>query len=229
MLDSLTLPANYVIRPAIKSDRWMLQKLVLQLIWFEALGFDLRLISYRLIQILLLVVLISAEIWLVQCLSSVWQSLLVVVLLFTSLWAIALSLLLLLYIVLIPIEPLFNWSMYWVVECRHHPVACAALLHQNEFCVLYHVVVDQKWRGQKLASHLVQHVVRVTKMPLYLVCRPALVPFYRRFGFQSLAWKQLAKPLKAHFKDFVCDRHISRVNWEIMACSQDATMRHPSQ
>jgi len=223
------LPTHCTIRPAVKDDRWALQKLVLHLIWLEALGFDARLIIYRISQISLLVVFIAVQVWFFRFATPIWQSVIGFTLLLTALWAIALSLILLLHIVLIPIEPLFNWSMYWVVECNQRPVGCAAVLYSDGFCVLYHVVVERNWRKQKLASCLVQQVVRVTKSPLYLVCRPAVVPFYSQLGFEVLAWKHLSKPLRTHFKDFIRDRDICRVNWQIMACSHDSTVSRSSQ
>ena len=225
MIHSPTLPPNCTIRPAVKADRWVLQRLVLQLIWTEALGFDLRVISYRMIQILLLVTLVALEVWLVkQTTSPQWQSVFLAILIFTTVWAIAACLVLILYIVLIPIEPLFNWSMYWVVECNHHAVACAAVSWSHEVGVMYHVVVAVNWRRQRLASSLLHQLVGTTKTPLYLVCKPALVPFYRQFGFEPIAWKQLSQPLKNHFKDFARDRWISNIQWEIMAFSHGSTL-----
>lgn len=195
---------------------------MLQLIWAEALGFDLRVIGYRLTKILLIGALAGLEAWLVkQIPSQELQSLLTVALFFTVGWAIASGLILLLYIVLIPTEPLLNWTLYRIVECNRRPVACAALSDFGEFSVLYHVVVDPKWQKQGLASRLIQQLIQETRTPLYLVCKPQLVSFYRQLGFQAQSWKHLAKPIKAHFQDFALDRCISQSHWEIMGLSQD--------
>ncbi|MDX2228298.1 MAG: GNAT family N-acetyltransferase [Leptolyngbyaceae cyanobacterium bins.349] len=230
MSNSSALPANCFIRPADQADRWVLQKLVLHLIWSEALGFDVRVIGYRLIKILLLGALVMLEAWCVKQLSSSgWQSVLMVLLFVTAVWAIASGLVLLLYIALIPTEPLFNWPTYYVVECQHLPVACAAVSYFGEFCVLYHVVVAPGWRRQGLASVLVEHLVKQAKPPIYLVCKPRLIPFYQQLGFESLPWHHLSRPLKTHFRDFAVDRRLSRVHWEIMAFSHEGTVSHRPQ
>lgn len=230
MTDFRNSAVTCIVRPANQTDRWALQKLVLQLIWSEALGFDLRVIGYRTAKIVLLIALIGLEVWLVKRIAiPELQSVVIVVLLFTVLWAIATSLILLLYVVLIPTEPLFNWSMYRVVECNYRPVACAALSYFGNFGVLYHVVVHPHWRRQGLASRLIQYLLKETSAPVYLVCKPRLIAFYGQLGFQVQAWQHLAKPIKTHFQDFALDRRISESHWQIMGFSQDATLPHSPQ
>lgn len=223
MVDSYaSLPPDCVIRPARKADRWVLQQLVLSLIWSEALGFDVRVVSYRIAKILLLGAFVGVDAWLLKTIQSpTLQSVMLAMMLYAALWAIASILILLLYVVLIPTEPLFNWSMYWVVEHHQRPVACAALSHFGDFCVLYHVVVDHKWRGRSLASCLIRQFLKEIRQPVYLVCKPKLAGFYTRLGFVPVSWKHLSKPLRIHFKDFEIDRRISRIRWEIMGSSQD--------
>ncbi|EKQ68566.1 acetyltransferase, N-acetylglutamate synthase [Leptolyngbyaceae cyanobacterium JSC-12] len=225
-----SLPPNCIVRPARKTDRWVLQQLVLNLIWSEALGFDARIVAYRLVKISLLSAVVGIDAWLLRKVQSpALQSVVLATMLYAALWAIALILVLLLYVVLIPTEPLFNWSMYWVVEHNQRPVACAAMSHFSDFYVLYHVVVDQKWRRRSLASCLIRQIVKDLKQPVYLVCKPKLAGFYANLGFVSVSWKYLSKPLQIHFKDFEIDRKISRTRWEIMAFSQADALTHPAQ
>ncbi|MBF2025770.1 MAG: GNAT family N-acetyltransferase [Oscillatoriales cyanobacterium C42_A2020_001] len=225
-----SLPPNCIIRPACKADRWVLQQLVFSLIWSEALGFDIRIVAYRIAKILLLGAFVGIDAWLLKTVQApALQSVMLALMLYAALWAIASILVLLLYVVLIPTEPLFNWSMYWVVEHNHRPVACAALSHFGDFCVLYHVVVDGKWRGRSLASCLIRQFIKDLHQPVYLVCKPKLASFYARLGFVSVSWKYLSKPLQTHFKDFEIDRKISRVRWEIMGSSQGDALSYLPQ
>lgn len=227
-----SLPHHCDLRTATKGDRWALQKLVWHLIWAEALGFDLRLIGYRLGKLGLLSLLIGVELWLMPRLPSPeWQSVVLVLLLLTLLWAIATSFILLLYVVLMPLEPLLNWSGYCLVACHQRPVACAALSDFGHFAVLYHVVVDPAWRRQGLASELIQYLLQSTnsQIPIYLVCKPQLVPFYEPLGFRVRSWRQLAPPLKSHFRDFIWDRRRHHCRWEIMGFSQNETLPHHPQ
>ncbi|MDX2239134.1 MAG: GNAT family N-acetyltransferase [Leptolyngbyaceae cyanobacterium bins.302] len=224
----VALPASCILRPARNSDRWVLQRLVLRLIGSEALGFDLRLVGCRLARVLLVWAFVAIAARLTsQPVSPALQSLSIVILGGTALWAIASSLMLLVYILLIPSEPLFNWSNYWVVDCDRQIVACIAMSDFSQFSVLYHVVVQPGWRRKGLASTLVRQVSKAANNPIYLVCKPKLVPLYARCGFERLAWQTLAKPLRVHFRDFERDRRISNIPWEVMGFSQDKTIAPP--
>lgn len=216
------LPDHCGLRRAHRSDRWALQQLVFLLIRSEALGFDCRIIAYRLTKIALLGAVLVAQVWLfLHAAAPVERKLISLTLGLTGIWTIAALGLLVLYVVLIPTEPLFNWSAYWVIDHHQAPIACAAFVNFRQFSVLYHVVVKPTWRRQGLASLLVQQMTQETSLPLYLVCKSSLVPFYTQCGFKRLAWEQLTKPLKAHFIDFESDRRISQVKWEVMGFSQD--------
>uniref|UniRef100_A0A832H1R2 N-acetyltransferase n=1 Tax=Oscillatoriales cyanobacterium SpSt-402 TaxID=2282168 RepID=A0A832H1R2_9CYAN len=225
-----SLPPTCIVRPARQTDRWVLQQLVLGLIWSEALGFDLRIVAYRIGKIGLLSAVVGLNAWLLRELRPpALQSVVLATMLYAALWAIASILILLFYVLLIPTEPLFNWSMYWVVEHNQRPVACAALSHFGDFCVLYHVVVEKQWRRRSLATCLIRQFMKDVQQPIYLVCKPKLIDFYARLGFMSVSWKHLSKPLKTHFKDFEIDRKISHTRWEIMGSSQADTLSHLAQ
>lgn len=216
-----SLPPNCILRPAQKADRFALQRLVFTLIRSEAIGFDVRLLAYRLATIFVFLVLLRLQGWLLQNISSsIFQALLIVGMGLTVILMIASLTMLVLYILLIPTEPLFNWAMYWVIECDSYPIACAALTSDADCCVLYHVVVAKPWRRQSIASYLVHHLVQKSELPVYLVCKPKRASFYTHLGFVPISWQQLSKPLRAHFKDFERDRVISRVQWKIMCSSQ---------
>jgi GNAT superfamily N-acetyltransferase len=215
------LPTQCILRPASKDDRRTLQQFVLKLIQSEALGFDLRLIAYRLCKIGLVGLFAALQVWsFTQTRSPLLRSLVLLLLFCTALWAFFQVFILILYVLLIPTEPLFNWSLYQVVECEGNPVGCAAIACYSDFCVLYHLYVSPVWRRKLLASRLVQQMIHPIKQPTYLVCKPEMRQFYGRLGFVTIPWKQLSRPLKAHFRDFERDRRLSGIAWEIMGCSQ---------
>jgi GNAT superfamily N-acetyltransferase len=228
MIDPVfSLPHPCFLRPACKGDRWTLQWLVLKMVWTEALDFDLRLIGYRLVRILLLglagnlqtAVLFQSRFFFVR-------GLLTITLFCTVLWAVISFILLCLYLLLIPTEPLFNWCNYWVIDHQGHPVACVAMSQYSDFCTIYHVFVEPDWRRQALASTLLQGMLNQARQPVYIVCKPKLVQFYSRLGFVSLGWKQLSPMLQFHFRDFAIDQQISGHHWEVMYSSPEkSTLR----
>ncbi|MGI0485557.1 GNAT family N-acetyltransferase [Pantanalinema rosaneae CENA516] len=216
-----SLPWHCLIRSAQVTDQWILQKFVLGLIWTEAFAFDLRMLAYRVLRLAALGVAIALEQWLLQQpIAQPWK-LLVVMLLFYSCGAAFLSICtLFLYLLLIPTEPLFNWSLYHVIECNGVPVGCAALGHYAEFCVLYHLFIHPDWRRRSLGACLVQSLTQTTHQPIYLVCKPKLQWFYSRLGFQPVAWQDLAPPVLVHFSDFDLDRRLYGVTWKVMCHSR---------
>lgn len=223
----LPLPTHCLVRSARKSDRWMLQKFVLKLIQSEALGFDLRIIICRLLKIGCLGLFAALQqLILMHTQSLLLQSSLILLLFCTMLWAIAQAGILILHLVLIPTEPLFNWSLYQVVECEGVPVGCAALASYERFCVLYHVYISSAWRQKRLGARLIKQIISQAEQPTYLVCKPQMHQFYTRLGFVDIPWKQLSAPLKAHFKDFDRDRQLSGIAWKIMSCSQTSSCIH---
>lgn len=217
---SVSLPRHCVIRPAQITDQGALQNFVLGLIWTEALAFDLRMLAYRVLRLVALGLAIGLELRLLEHITSHLWRLFLLVLLFCSCGVAFFSICtLLLYLILIPTEPLFNWSLYHVVECNGMPVGCAALGNYAEFCVLYHLFIRPDWRQRSLGACLVQRLLQTTAQPVYLVCKPKLQWFYTRLGFQPIAWKDLAPPVQVHFRDFELDRCLSGVTWKVMRYS----------
>lgn len=64
------------------------------------------------------------------------------------------------------------------------------------------LVVQPAYRGQKLASRLIEKVLSGETGPLYLTCRGSLEPFYRRFGFSLVPTDDLP-PYFARLARFV--------------------------
>ncbi|MBL1174608.1 GNAT family N-acetyltransferase [Pantanalinema sp. GBBB05] len=216
----VSLPSCCSIRPAQLADQWALQEFVLKLIWTEALAFDLRMLAYRLVRLVALGGAIVLELWLLeQTTTQPGRWFLFLLLLYSCGVTFFSGCTLLLYLLLIPTEPLFNWSLYHVVECNGLPVGCAALSCYSEFYVLYHLFVSANWRQQSLGACLVQHLIQKASQPVYLVCKPKLQWFYTRLGFHPVTWKELAPPVQAHFSDFELDRRISGATWKVMCYS----------
>lgn len=55
--------------------------------------------------------------------------------------------------------------------------------HRDGSQELASLVVRPPWRGQGIGAALVRHAQQSAGPPLWLMCRAALMPFYRQFGF----------------------------------------------
>jgi N-acetylglutamate synthase-like GNAT family acetyltransferase len=81
-----------------------------------------------------------------------------------------------------------DWRRFTlVVDADGRMLACAQVKpHGDGTRELASLAVQPGWRGQGLAGVLIAHFQRQAGPPLYLTCRIALEPFYRRFGFRPL-------------------------------------------
>lgn len=211
------LPEGCRLRAAEAKDRWWLQHFVFSLIRTEALDFDGRILTYRLTRVVLLLSASGGMYWLFSLTPGYWpRFVLVGGLLYTLVMAFIEFCILLLYLVLIPTEPLVNWFLYSIVDYQGQPIACIAMTNQIGFSVLYHLFVVPPWRQRAIGSYLVQAHTRHIQQPLYLACKPKRRAFYQRLGFQAIAWADLDPPVRAHFRDFEMDTRLSGTIWHVM-------------
>lgn len=110
-----------------------------------------------------------------------------------------------------------RWQQFWVIECDGHLVACGQLRSFSGAQELGSVVVAPAWRGRGLGTCLIKHLVHEATQPLYLECLGSrLAMFYARFGFVSVSWQELPRPLKLKFSFSALAATIFRIPVTIM-------------
>jgi amino-acid N-acetyltransferase len=81
-----------------------------------------------------------------------------------------------------------DWPNYWVIEQNNRLIACARLTDSGAYTILSDVVVLAEQRQRGVGTLLLGEVCRLRQLicgqPVYLSCRPSLVRFYQRFGFE---------------------------------------------
>jgi amino-acid N-acetyltransferase len=91
-------------------------------------------------------------------------------------------------------------AQFWVIECDNQIVACGQLRNFSDAQELGSLVVKPDWRGHGLGTFLTQHLISQATQPLYLECLgERLVRFYSRFGFESVAFEEIAPSLQPKF------------------------------
>jgi N-acetylglutamate synthase-like GNAT family acetyltransferase len=78
-----------------------------------------------------------------------------------------------------------DWRRFIVAETDTGEfIGCAQLKpHHDSSVELASLAVEQAYRGEGVARKLIEHLLEAGPRPLYLMCRPALVPLYEKFGF----------------------------------------------
>jgi N-acetylglutamate synthase-like GNAT family acetyltransferase len=78
-----------------------------------------------------------------------------------------------------------DWRHFTVAETDADEfIGCAQLKpHRDGSVELASLAVEEAHRGEGVARRLIEHLLAVGPRPLYLMCRPALVPLYKKFGF----------------------------------------------
>jgi N-acetylglutamate synthase-like GNAT family acetyltransferase len=85
------------------------------------------------------------------------------------------------------INPLdLGWRHFVVAENADGLfIGCAQLKpHRDGSLELASLAVEDEYRRQGVARELIEHLLANSPRPLYLMCRPRLVPFYEKFGFR---------------------------------------------
>jgi len=107
-----------------------------------------------------------------------------------------------------------NWRHFVVVEDADSQfMGCAQLKpHKDGSLELASLAVQEEFRKQGVARALIEHLLARSPRPLFLMCQPALVPFYEKFGFRAIG----LKAMPPYF------RKISRLIKVLVAFNRDA-------
>lgn len=190
------VPREISIRPACYRDKNAIQKLIWEFTFTEALELDLRIIVYRLLCIIILIY----SFLVVRSLSFPIYGTLVKVLVTSAILFNCIYTIQLFSAMITSINS--NWQRYWVVEKDSQLIACALLNIYSSNSELAYLYVKPFWRRKKVASSLIQRLIKESQNPLYLACKPKMVKFYSKLGFFEVPWHNLSKPVKNIFNIF---------------------------
>jgi GNAT superfamily N-acetyltransferase len=87
------------------------------------------------------------------------------------------------------ITPLgLDWRRFVIAETPEKRfMGCAQLKpHGDGSCELASLAVEQEFRNQGVARTIIAHFLGQGSHPLYLMCRPSLVPFDGKCGFRVI-------------------------------------------
>ena len=85
-----------------------------------------------------------------------------------------------------------DWRRFVVaVDDKGAFLGCAQLKpHRDGSIELASLAVVPAYQGQGIGSALIQHLLQAAPRPVYLTCRHTLGPYYERFGFRIVNFKE---------------------------------------
>ena len=97
---------------------------------------------------------------------------------------------------LVGINPLgLDWKRFVVaVDERDEMIGCGQLKpHGKEILELASIAVYPEHQGNGIARLIIEHLLKDSPRPLYLMCQSSLGPFYEKFGFRGISYEEMPR------------------------------------
>lgn len=65
--------------------------------------------------------------------------------------------------------------------------------HGAEVVELASIAVFPEYRGQRVARAIIEHLLKVSSRPLYLMCESSNEPLYAKFGFHAIPFDEMPR------------------------------------
>jgi len=94
------------------------------------------------------------------------------------------------------INPLgLDWKRFVVaVDDWDEMIGCGQLKpHGQEVLELASIAVQPEHQGKGVARAIIEHLLRESPRPLYLMCQSSLGPFYEKFGFEGISYAEMPR------------------------------------
>jgi N-acetylglutamate synthase-like GNAT family acetyltransferase len=99
-------------------------------------------------------------------------------------------------IYLVGINPMGLDRKRFIVAVNDHDemIACGQLKpHGQEILELASIAVYPEHQGKGIARAIIEHLLKDSPRPLYLMCQSSLGPFYEKFGFRGISYDEMPR------------------------------------
>ena len=99
-------------------------------------------------------------------------------------------------IYLVGINPMgLDWKRFVVaVNDQDEMIGCGQLKpHGQDVLELASIAVYPEHQGKGAARAIIEHLLRDSPRPLYLMCQSSLGPFYEKFGFRAISYEEMPR------------------------------------
>src|SRR5512144_929950 len=97
---------------------------------------------------------------------------------------------------LVGINPMgLDWKRFVVaVNGQDEMIGCGQLKpHGPGILELASIAVYPEHQGKGIARAIVEHLLKNSPRPLYLMCQSSLGPFYEKFGFRAISYEEMPR------------------------------------
>ena len=97
---------------------------------------------------------------------------------------------------LVAINPVgLDWKRFIVaVDERDEMIGCGQLKpHSGDILELASIAVYPEQQGQGVARAIIEHLLKDSPRPLYLMCQSSLGPLYEKFGFHAIPYEEMPR------------------------------------
>ncbi len=89
-----------------------------------------------------------------------------------------------------------KWERFLMAEIGGRLVGMGQVKHYHDCRELGSLIVHPQYRGQGIAAQLIAALEARDGFPLYLLCAARLGPFYTRFGYREIRWREAPGTLR---------------------------------
>jgi ribosomal protein S18 acetylase RimI-like enzyme len=88
-----------------------------------------------------------------------------------------------------------DWKRFVVaVDSQEHIIGIGQLKpHGKEILELASIAVYPEYRGQGIARAIIEHLLKDSPRPLYLMCESSNGPLYEKFGFREIPYGEMPR------------------------------------
>jgi N-acetylglutamate synthase-like GNAT family acetyltransferase len=97
---------------------------------------------------------------------------------------------------LVGINPMgLDWKRFVVaVNEQDEMIGCGQLKpHGHDVLELASIAVYPEYQGKGIARVIIEHLLRDSPRPLYLMCQSSLGPLYEKFGFRGISYEEMPR------------------------------------
>jgi len=94
------------------------------------------------------------------------------------------------------INPLgLDWKRFIVaVNEQDEMVGCGQIKpHGTDVLELASIAVPPEYRGRGIARRIIEHLLKDSPRPLYLMCEASNGPLYEKFGFREIVYEEMPR------------------------------------